>query len=462
MDGFKDLFQGGNCNPQLQQMNTNNAFKNFMNNLTQSSGQLNNFQEMNSQQGLNMMMNDFNLVWQTGEKNFLMEQQRQQMEFQKMWQMEQERIEFQKKTQSLSFPIFQSKIEQQEIPLQNWNQSFVLTPNIQQPFFEKIKEDEKIENKEIEEMEDDEKHYQANDELIHMMETDPDPKFQKSEFLEFLKNIQSRKYEIKNNILIVNKEPKSAPSLDKLTKNYEEYIKQQIDLDNNIEQHLIDAQEESNNITKENKNEFVDFVQNQENAFNDIIKERAEEGEEGEKIKEEKNEEKDKIGKMWQDMLDNYNENDPELKEKLEKIWSESLKNYETYNDTDYLAESWQLAGDMEEMQYQNFNDHYDFAPDNKFKDLQNPLSELKNNLSQGNPHLVVEILEAHLQKNPQDSNGWKALGILLQELDVDQPSVSCLLNALKYSPNDANVLLQLGVSCTNIFDKIHAMSFLE
>lgn len=41
MDGFKELFQGGNCNPNLQ-LNSNNAFKNFMNQMALTSPQLNN------------------------------------------------------------------------------------------------------------------------------------------------------------------------------------------------------------------------------------------------------------------------------------------------------------------------------------------------------------------------------------------------------------------------------------
>jgi len=49
-----------------------------------------------------------------------------------------------------------------------------------------------------------EDHYQSNNELIDLMEDDPNPKFRESKFLEFLKNIKSKKYKIKDNKLIVN------------------------------------------------------------------------------------------------------------------------------------------------------------------------------------------------------------------------------------------------------------------
>ena len=478
MEGFKDLFQGGNCNPQMQQNNSNNAFKNFMNNLTITPQQLNQVQNQNSQQGLNNMMNNYNQIWQTGEKNFLAEQQKKQFEMQKMWQMEQERLKFQKQVEKKNFEIFNSKnLEQQkEMPLRAWNQNFFMGNQMMNgnQFFELDKKKEVV--KEEVKVNEEEQNYQANDELIEMMETDPDPKFQKSEFLDFLKNIQSRKYEIKDNILTVNKEAKLKKKnpIIKMTENYENFIKSQLNVDSNIEEHLEKAKEEAeskfNDIIKEENTNipFQNFTQNNiinENIIKeDKIKEDKEENllKENEVIKEEKEIDKNKVEEMWQEMLDNYDEKDPLLKEKLDKIWKESLKNYETYGDIDYLAESWQNATDLEEMQYQNFSETYNFNKENKFVNKKNPLAELKTYLAKGNPHLVVEILEAHLQKNPQDSKGWQALGVLLQELDLDQPSVTCFLNSVKYAPKNSNALLQLGVSCTNIFDKIHAMSFLE
>ena len=117
---------------------------------------------------------------------------------------------------------------------------------------------------------------------------------------------------------------------------------------------------------------------------------------------------------------------------------------------------------DSEENFYENFSKTYNFDKENKFINLQNPLKKLEYYLNKGNSNLVFEILEAHLQKNLQDWKGWRALGILCQELDSDENSSICFLNSLKYSKNHPSTFLKLGVSCTNIFNEIHAMGFLE
>lgn len=70
--------------------------------------------------------------------------------------------------------------------------------------------------------------------------------------------------------------------------------------------------------------------------------------------------------------------------------------------------------------------------------------------------------LEAHLEKNMQDGESWRILGRILQENDQDQKSIPCFTNCLKYSPNNLDCLLSLGVSCTNVLDEVKAMNFLK
>lgn len=71
-------------------------------------------------------------------------------------------------------------------------------------------------------------------------------------------------------------------------------------------------------------------------------------------------------------------------------------------------------------------------------------------------------VLQAHLQKNPQDGDYWRALGQVHQELDQDQKSVSCFLKSADLNPLDSESYLQLGVSCSNILDEVHAIHYLE
>ena len=70
-------------------------------------------------------------------------------------------------------------------------------------------------------------------------------------------------------------------------------------------------------------------------------------------------------------------------------------------------------------------------------------------------------MLEEHLKHNEADSEGWRMLGFMLQENDQDQQSCTALLQSIKHNPSDLHSLLQLGVSCTNILDEVHAMKYL-
>ena len=164
---------------------------------------------------------------------------------------------------------------------------------------------------------------------------------------------------------------------------------------------------------------------------------------------------------MWEDMLANYDENDPNLQANIEKIWKESIDKYVETQDPADVSEHWQHASDMEEIQYKNFSEVYKFQENNPYSSLANPLEGIKQVIESGNSVELCQVLEAHLQKNPKDAQGWRALGVIYQNRDQDQQSVTCLLQAIKANPTDKDALLQLGVSCLNIFDEIHAMNFI-
>ncbi len=447
MEGFKDLFQGGDCNPNLQQNNSNNQFKNFMNNMSLNTQQINQIQQGNFQKSMTNKMQNFENAWNQGQKGYVNQQDanvRRVEMMQKMWQMQQQQRSM---NNMKTIPIFQQntsmKVQEQIRPWSNF-----VVPQMPMNPQEKLKKEYKEFT--IEETKTEQEDHQSSHELIELMENDPDSKFQESNFLDFLKNVRNKKFEIKENKLIVNEKAKISEEeiIKNMTYNYETYIRDQINLENNIEAHLNQANEQGQNM-------FNDIVQEKE-TIEEIIK-----GEKEEEVHIHA-QPQSKMENMWKDLMDNYKEDDPKMKDKLEDIWKESIKNYEEFGDEEYLVKAWQASNDLEEMQYANFNETYDFKKDNKNIDLENPIEKLPEILRNGNLIQTIDILEAHLQKHPDDYQGWKALGMIHQEMDKDQPSVACFLNSLKYNPQDLSSLLQLGVSCTNILDQVHAMNFID
>lgn len=299
--------------------------------------------------------------------------------------------------------------------------------------------------------------------------SDPEPKFQESEFLAFLKKVRSGEYEIINNEVILHPEKigqemphliSSSPDLSSYKSEAEEFMRKMEDSRDFEEQvkEELEIQEEKERPNYEryfvNQGDLIEQENNLESQFNSAEKAFLNEAEQKTKI--------NPTEELWKKMYETYDENDPLLAEKLEKIWKESVQNYEDLNDAEAIGDHWQKANALQDLQYLNFSENYKFGENNPFQNHVNPLSLLKEKLMTGDNQQVVMVFEAHLQKNPSDFKAWRSLGMTYQDLDQDQRSVACFLNALKHNPNDKNTYLQLGVSCTNMFDEIHAMSFLE
>lgn len=304
---------------------------------------------------------------------------------------------------------------------------------------------------------------EAMSELIETMMADPDPKFQESEFLSFLKKVRTGEFEISENQLIEHPEKagQEFPSTitvdgDKLAeyrRQAEEFIKkmnEESPFEDQIKAEL-EAQE-----TEPAFDKYFATSSDLESTFSP-----AERGFET-TTETTKEASANPIEDMWRKLYENYDENDPQLEDKLKKIWAESVKNYEALADPEKMNEHWQTAHAMQDFQYLNFSSEYKYQENNPYHEHPQPLELLKEKLTAGDNRQVALVLEAHLQKHPEDARAWRTLGMTFQDLDQDRLSVSCFLNALKNAPNDSATYLQLGVSCTNMFDEIHAMSFLE
>ena len=106
-------------------------------------------------------------------------------------------------------------------------------------------------------------------------------------------------------------------------------------------------------------------------------------------------------------------------------------------------------------------NNVFTFTKNNPYTQTTNPLQKIKPIIESGNLLNLVYVIEAHLQKQPNDAKGWRALGFIYQELDQDHQSVECFIQSVKHNSLDRQSLLQLGVSSLNIFDNVESLKYI-
>ena len=66
----------------------------------------------------------------------------------------------------------------------------------------------------------------------------------------------------------------------------------------------------------------------------------------------------------------------------------------------------------------------------------------------------AILCLDAEVQKNKENAEGWRMLGQLFQESDQDEYAIIALRNANQADPYDLDSLLSLGISSTNELDQ--------
>lgn len=141
------------------------------------------------------------------------------------------------------------------------------------------------------------------------------------------------------------------------------------------------------------------------------------------------------IESFWEKAMKQYNPEDPDMMEKLQSEWKDIIENWDTTENA--MQKHWQVASDIEELQYSNMKHKYAFNNSNPHANHANPHLGFVESVSKGDTPNAILFLEAHLQKNETDSDAWRMLGIQLQENDQDQKSCSALLNSLKQNPDD-------------------------
>lgn len=154
----------------------------------------------------------------------------------------------------------------------------------------------------------------------------------------------------------------------------------------------------------------------------------------------------------WKEKLESYEQEYADQAE-FEKMLEEKYMSVLGEMNFD-LTEAWQASTDLEEqLVHGDVKAEYLFNPNNPYREVAFPKKLALDLINAGNNNEAVLALEAHLEKNMQDGESWRILGRILQENDQDQKSIPCFTNCLKYSPNNLDCLLSLGVSCTNVLD---------
>ncbi|XP_031257553.1 peroxisome biogenesis protein 5 isoform X2 [Pistacia vera] len=103
----------------------------------------------------------------------------------------------------------------------------------------------------------------------------------------------------------------------------------------------------------------------------------------------------------------------------------------------------------------------YVFSDMNPYVGHPNPLKEGQELFRKGLLSEAVLALEAEVLKNPDNSEGWRLLGIAHAENDDDQQAIAAMMRAQEADPTNLEVLLALGVSHTNELEQAAALKYL-
>ncbi|CAL4999593.1 unnamed protein product [Urochloa decumbens] len=103
----------------------------------------------------------------------------------------------------------------------------------------------------------------------------------------------------------------------------------------------------------------------------------------------------------------------------------------------------------------------YVFSEMNPYVGHPNPMQEGQELFRKGLLSEAVLALEAEVMKNPNNSEGWRLLGVTQAENDDDQQAIAAMMCAQEANPTNLEVLLALGVSHTNELEQGEALRYL-
>ncbi|XP_078163170.1 peroxin 5 [Carex rostrata] len=142
--------------------------------------------------------------------------------------------------------------------------------------------------------------------------------------------------------------------------------------------------------------------------------------------------------------------------------WAEEFSNQVA--DTDNWADAYdQYLGDemLASRQKPKSRGVYEFSALNPYVGHPNPLKEGQELFRKGLLSEAVLALEAEVMKNQDNAEAWRLLGITHAENDDDQQAIAAMMRAQEADPTNLEVLLALGVSHTNELEQTEALSYL-
>uniref|UniRef100_A0A9J8BWP0 PEX5-related protein n=1 Tax=Cyprinus carpio carpio TaxID=630221 RepID=A0A9J8BWP0_CYPCA len=134
-------------------------------------------------------------------------------------------------------------------------------------------------------------------------------------------------------------------------------------------------------------------------------------------------------------------QSDTEFWDKMQAEWEELARR------------NWLEDADSEGLVPLNFSPTekgYYFHSSNPYKDYTNAFEQGLQKCRDGDLNSAVQLLEASIIQDPQDSEAWQVLGTTQAENENEQAAIVCLQRCLELHPNNLKALMALAVSLTN------------
>ncbi|XP_026821108.1 peroxisomal targeting signal 1 receptor [Rhopalosiphum maidis] len=105
---------------------------------------------------------------------------------------------------------------------------------------------------------------------------------------------------------------------------------------------------------------------------------------------------------------------------------------------------------EFEEMKNAERKKEYSFTPDNEMDSIENPLTEGKRRLENGELPSAVLCFEAAVKQDPSNPEAWQLLGTTQAENEQDQLAINALNKCLDLQPENLTAVLCLAACYTN------------
>lgn len=138
----------------------------------------------------------------------------------------------------------------------------------------------------------------------------------------------------------------------------------------------------------------------------------------------------------------------------LDHAWDES----EQFHENDQSDE---IDNFLQQFAEENTKS-YKFQSTEKYLALENCYELAIEKEIIGETDEAILLLEAEVQRNPEHSEAWGLLGKLHAKNDEDVRAISAMMQGLQVDPYNLDLLMSLGISCTNEFDSDQALNYLK